>query len=107
MKDTLVIDKFSYHYVKYSDGHKALFIEIYEKYDSIAEIKYPRLIIANDNKSIICKGIPYKTSYVPSNSKYLFLLNQGNILKLSLEMNIIRCIYEPKNKFFKDERPNL
>lgn len=107
LKDTLVIDKFSYHYVKYSGGHKALFIEIYEKYDSIAEIKYPRLIISNDNKSIICKGTPYNSSYIPSNTKYLFYLHKNNILNLSKEMNAIKCIYFPKNNFYEDERPNL
>lgn len=105
--DTLVIEEFSYHFVKYSGGHKALFIEIYEKYDSIAEIKYPRLIISNDNKSIICKGTPYNSSYIPSNTKYLFYLHKNNILNLSKEMNAIKCIYFPKNNFYEDERPNL
>lgn len=107
LKDTLIIDEFSYFYVKYKKGHKALMIEIYEKYDSISEIKFPRLIIAKKNKSIICKGSPYHSSYIPSNCKYLFFLHQNNVIKLSNEMNVICCLYFPNNNFYKDERPNL
>lgn len=107
LKDTLVIEEFSYHFVKYSGGHKALFIEIYEKYDSITEIKLPRLVISNNNKSIICKGTPYKSSYIPSNTKYLFHLHKNNILNLSIENRSIKCIYFPNNNFYEDERPNL